>query len=93
MNYKIPKELEKTPIIAGIELKKVVFIIVSVLAFVFLVSKSFLLAIILPIATGIYIFLSKKFSKQGELICYLKYLSTPKITSFNKTIDQLLNNK
>ncbi|MBL3659105.1 hypothetical protein JL102_23395 [Fulvivirga sp. 2943] len=91
MKHKIPKELERTPIVLGIELKKVVFIIMAALLFVFLMTVNLLLAIFFPFLVGVYLYISKKFSKKGEFLNYIKYSMNPKVITFNKTINQLLN--
>lgn len=93
MSFKVPKELEKVPIVFGFELKVVVLLIVSLLLFLMLLTVNFLLGLVFPLLVGIYIYLGTKYSKTGELANYLKYHSESKVIKFDKTIKQLLTNK
>ncbi|UOB16655.1 hypothetical protein [Abyssalbus ytuae] len=91
MRHKIPKELERVPIVLGLELKKVIFIVMAALLFVFLIATNLLLALFFPGLVAVYIYISNKFKKEGELLNYLKYTFNPKIIIFDKTIEELLN--
>jgi len=91
MNHKVPKEIEKVPVVGGLELKTVVIIIISGLLFLFLLSVNFLMALILPVIVGLYVFFSTKFKKEGEMFIYLRYLSSKKVVKFDKTVEKLLN--
>ncbi|CAZ97235.1 MULTISPECIES: hypothetical protein [Zobellia] len=91
MKHKIPKELEKVPIVLGLELKKVIFITIAALLFVFLMVTNLLLALVFPILVVIYIYIANKFKKEGEFLNYIKYNLNPKVIIFDKTIEELLN--
>lgn len=93
MNYRVPKELEKVPVVFGLPLKTVVFVVISALLFVFLMVVNFLFALIFPILVGSYIYINKRFKKNGEFLNFIKYSSASKVINFDKTIEQLLNNK
>jgi len=93
MRYKVPKDLEKVPIIAGFELKSVVLIAVATLICLFTLTINFLLSLVCPAIVGIYVYLRRKYRKDGELLNLLKYTFTPKVIIFDKTIDQLLNKR
>lgn len=93
MTHKTPKELEKVPIVFGFELKVVIMIIVATMLFIFLMTVNFLLALLFPVLVAIYIYFSQKFKKKGELLNYLKYSTGSKVIKFDKTIEELLNNK
>ena len=90
MEFKTPKELEKVPIVMGFELIKVVMILASALYFLFLFANHFVMSLVLPVLTTIYILIDAKFARSGELISFLKYIFSPKIIRFNKTIQELL---
>lgn len=90
MRHKIPKELEKVPIVLGLELKKVVFIVMAALLFVFLMATNLLLAIFFPFLVAAYIYIASQFRKEGEFLNYIKYTLNPKVILFDKTIEQLL---
>ncbi len=91
MRHKIPKELEKVPIVLGLELKKVIFVIMAALLFVFLMATNLLLALVFPFLVAVYIYIVSKFKKEGEFLNYIKYNLNPKIILFDKTIEELLN--
>ena len=91
MKHKVPKELEKVPIVLGLELKKVVFIVIAALLFVFLMATNLLLAMFFPFLVAVYIYIANKFRKEGEFLNYIKYAFSPKVILFDKTIEQLLN--
>jgi len=93
MTHRTPKELEKVPVVFGFPLKTVIFIIVAALLFISLMVVNFMLALAFPVLVGIYIYITRKFKKKGELINYMKFSFSSKVIKFDKTIEELLNNK
>ncbi|KAA1246743.1 hypothetical protein [Aquimarina sp. RZ0] len=93
MEFKIPKELEKVPVVFGIPLKTVVFIIITSLFFMFTVFTNFLISLICPVLLVIYIWMKKKFKREGELFEYIKYLTDSKIILMDTPIKRIINNK
>ena len=94
MQFKIPKELEKVPIIAGLPLKLVVLLVVGLVGFFMMLSAAgFFIAVIPLVIIGFIIYLSKRFPRQGELLCLISYNLANKHYQSTKTIDQLLIKK
>jgi len=91
MRHKTPKQLENVPIIAGFPLKTVVIIIMGSMGFVFTMTVNFLFALVFPIGIGIYVYLTQKYSREGELMNLIKYTFAPKVIVFNKTIEELIH--
>lgn len=89
MRHKIPKELERVPIVLGLELKKVIFIVIAAMLFIFLIATNVILALLFPLLVGIYIYIANKFKKEGEFLNYIKYNLNPKVITFDKTIEEL----
>jgi len=93
MEFKIPKQLEKVPVVFGLPLKTVVFIVVSGLLFFFLMMTNFLVSLICPILVICYMMLNKKFKREGELLEYIKYTTDNQVILFDTPLKNIINNK
>ena len=90
MRHKTPKELAQVPIIAGLELKKVVFIVGAGLMCIFLFLTNLFLALLFPFVVGINIYLANKYKKEGELLSFIKYSFGSKAILFDHSVKELI---
>lgn len=93
MEYRIPKVLEKKPVVGGFDLKAVMVIVICTLAAVFTVFTSFLMSMVFIAICVVYLRIDKKYPKQGELTRLLKYQSSVKCVRINQQIKTLIKRK
>ena len=91
MTYRTPKELEKSPVIGGFDLKTVLVIAAALLAFVFTMMTSFIISLIFPLIAYAYFAFVSKFKKEGEFVNFMKYIMEPNCIQANTGIKELLN--
>ena len=91
MNYKIPRVLEKSPSIAGINIVPFIFIVFGALFFVFTVRSNWKMSLVPLILAGIFYFLDKQFNKlKGGLIRLMLSPFVVKCVRFDTDIKGLL---
>jgi hypothetical protein len=87
--YKIPKVLEKRPVIAGFDLSSIVVLTASSLMFVFTAFKSLLLSLLFLIVAIAYVKIKKKYPRKGQVKTLIRYNSSAQCVRIDRTIIEL----
>lgn len=92
MEYKTPKILERTPLVAGYPVMSVMIVVICLLLFIFLVFKNILISLVFLIIPVTYLYIEKKFPGKGEFKEYfLEYKFGIKCIRFNKKLENLIH--
>ncbi len=90
MKYKVPKEVEKVPIVAGLPIGSVVVVILSVLLAIVSMSTSYYVSLFFLTVGGGYVAFENSYPREGQALDVLRFHINPKVIRFNKPIDKLI---